>query len=222
MKAEYVDHMGSDLTVVNAARVSFSKHKEEMDEGDQKLISYLASHNHWTPFGHPQVQLRITAPVFVRTQCFKHKQGFVENEVSRRYVDDTPEFFMPEAWRGRPTNGAKQGSSADVIAELIHTEQDKEYNDDFSPAFFVEMHNQASLTLYEWLLASGVAPEQARMVLPQNMETSWYWTGSLAAYARFYKLRADPHAQKEIQDLAAMVGDIIAPLYPISWEALTK
>lgn len=222
MKVEYVDHMGSDLTVVNAARVSFDKHKEEFDESDTKLISYLSSHQHWTPFAHPTVQLRITAPVFIRTQCFKHKQGFVENEISRRYVNDEPSFFMPSAWRGAPTNGAKQGSADTIVTELSHTELDKEFNEDFSPTFFVEMHNEASLNLYNWLLHSGVAPEQARMVLPQSMYTSWYWTGSLAAYARFYKQRTDPHAQKEIQDLAVMVGDIIRPLFPVCWEALTK
>lgn len=229
MDVSYIDHMGSDLTVVNAARVSFDKHKtsEEANWNDEpgsdyRLVKYLATNAHWTPFAHPTIQLRMTAPVCIRTQCFKHKQGFVENEISRRYVDEAPEFFMPETWRGRPVNGAKQGSSDTVITELIHTEQDKEFNQDFSPAFFVAMHNEASLNMYEWLLASGVAPEQARMVLPQSMETSWYWTGSLAAYARFYKQRTDPHAQKEIQDLAAMVGDIIRPLFPVCWEALTK
>lgn len=209
MKAEYVNHMGTDLTVVNAARVSFDKHKEVFDEKDEKLIGYLASHGHWTPFGHPQLQLRMTAPVPIRTQCFKHKIGFVENEVSRRYVDDKPEFFFP-IFRARPIDGAKQGSRDEFPPNLNRCE---------------EVYNWALGTCekaYEILLAMDVAPEQARFVLPQSMMTSWYWTGSLLAYARFYNLRKDPHAQKEIQDLAAMVGEIVEPLFPVSWKALTS
>lgn len=206
MDVEYVDHMGSDLTVVNAARVSFNKHKEEFDESDSKLIKYLASHNHWTPAAHPQITLRMKAPVFIRTQCFKHKQGFVENEVSRRYVDDMPTFFYPSSWWGKPVGNAKQGSSEEEI---------KGYDDPY------DVLVKFCLTQYESMIEAGVAPEQARMVLPQSMYTEWYWTGSLAAYARFYKQRSDPHAQKEIQDLAQMVGDIIQPLFPVSWEALT-
>lgn len=217
MKVELVDKMGSDLTVVNAARVSFNKHKDFLEKDDLGLIRYLAKHKHWTPFGHPQIMLRMAAPVFIRTQCFKHKQGFVENEVSRRYVDSSPEFFYPDAWRGRPTNGAKQGSSDAVIASIddpthgfVKTEE--------AYATFVE----TAFDFYENLVKSGVAPEMARMVLPQSMMTEWYWTGSLAAYSRFYALRTDPHAQKEIQDLAEMVGNIIEPLFPYSWEALTR
>lgn len=211
MKVELVDKMGSDLTVVNAARVSFNKHKDFLEKDDLGLIRYLAKHKHWTPFGHPQVMLRMAAPVFIRTQCFKHKQGFVENEVSRRYVDSSTEFFYPDAWRGRPTNGAKQGSSDIVSAEL---QKDTEY--EYSQC--IDMLKD----FYEGMIRLGIAPEQARMVLPQSMMTEWYWTGSLAAYARFYGLRSDPHAQKEIQDLAEMVGNIIEPLFPYSWEALTR
>lgn len=226
MKVDYVNHMGDDLMVVNAARVSFAKEsdwerthydpvtgKEDVDlrilgDGDTKLIHYLANHGHWTPFGHPQITLRMKAPIFVRTQCFKHKVGFTENEVSRRYVDDEPEFFYPDEWRGKPVN-AKQGS--DGIIDL------HEIGLGGLPENIVETCRD----LYLDLLDAGIAPEQARMVLPQSMYTEWYWTGSLAAYARFYKQRSDSHAQKEIQDLAAMVGDIIEPLYPVSWAALT-
>lgn len=207
MKAEYVEHMGSDLMVVNAARVSFSKHSDEFKDSDEKLLRYLAANGHWTPFAHPQISLRLSAPVCIRTQCFKHKQGFVENEVSRRYVDDEPEFFYPSEWRNKPTNGAKQGSAG------VHNDTDS-WNDGARAAV------GACLALYNQMIAEGVAPEQARMVLPQNMITEWYWTGSLAAYARFYKQRTDPHAQKEIQDLATMVGEIIAPLFPVSWREL--
>lgn len=231
MNVDYVVHMGDDLMVANAARVSFAKHREEGDWEDKpgsdfRLINYLATHGHWTPFAHPQVTLRMKAPIFVRTQCFKHKQGFVENEVSRRYVDDEPEFFVPDAWRGRPTNGAKQGSSEEVITELAHEPHEEDLWGDFDvgfdPMWYIEHHHNACLNLYNWYIKSGVAPEQARMILPQSMYTQWYWTGSLAAYARFYKQRIDPHAQKEIQDLAKMVGDIIQPLFPVSWKALTN
>lgn len=208
MKVDYIDHMGSDLTVVNAARVSFNKETEEFREQDEKLLKYLASHGHWTPFAHPQITLRIKAPVFVRTQCFKHKVGFVENEVSRRYVDEDPEFFTPEEWRGAPSDGAKQGSSG-VVAK------------GFDIAMY-QVHLKASTDYYKWMLSVGIAPEQARMLLPQSMYTEWYWTGSLMAYARFFNQRIDPHAQKEIRDLAEMIGDIIEPLFPVSWRYLVE
>jgi len=229
---EYVAHMGSDLMVCNAARVSFAKETDwEVDkaaadrlaasgspvpvselvmlsEKDQKLIRYLAKHNHWTPFAHPQITLRIKAPISVRTQFFKHKQGFVENEISRRYVSYTPEFYTPK-WRGKPTNGAKQGSE-DFIQLSIMDEKN------FLDAV------QHCINSYDRLLENGVAPEQARFVLPQGMYTEWYWTGSLAAYARFYKQRIDPHAQWEIRQYAEAVGNIIKPLFPYSWESLTS
>jgi len=207
MHAEYVDHMGTDLTVVNAARVSFDKHSTELTDGDAKLINYLARHKHWTPFGHPMITLRLKAPVFVRTQLFKHKVGFTENEVSRRYVDSEPEFYMPAVWRGRPKNGMKQGSDDQEI--LIAEDRAKEVYD-------------FCLNHYHGMLADGVAPEQARMVLPQSMYTEWYWTGSLAAYARMCGLRLDPHAQAETREIAQMCADIIQPLFPVSWEALMK
>lgn len=218
MEAQLVDKMGSDLTVANAARVSFNKHKETFDASDAKLIKYLASHNHWTPFAHPQLTLRVKAPVCIRTQCFKHKQGFVENEVSRRYVDDPPEFFWPDTWRGRPVH-SKQGSSDVAIEEITFYGTVETWKG--HPNSLYGAHLDACEAFYYSLIKAGVAPEQARMVLPQSMYTEWYWTGSLAAYARFYKLRNDPHAQKEIQDLAVMIGEIIQPLFPVSWEALS-
>jgi thymidylate synthase (FAD) len=212
MKAEYIDHMGSDLTVVNAARVSFDKEScwREVGEpsllypNDEKLIGYLARHNHWTPFGHCVVTLRETVPIFVARQRFKHTIGFTYNEVSRRYVDDEPKFFHPIAWRSRAKN-KKQGSS-DEEADIGRLD----YN------LFLE----TCKGFYNGLLSKGVAPEQARMVLPQSMYTSYYVTGSLAAWIRAYKLRSDPHAQKEIQDLAHMWNEIINPLFPHSWKAL--
>jgi thymidylate synthase (FAD) len=217
-----VDYMGSDLTVVNAARVSFNKESDwdsdpnwtgyrehKLSEKDQKLISYLAKHKHWTPFAHPQITLRIKAPIFIRTQLFKHKVGFVENEVSRRYVSDTPEIYCPQ-WRSKPTNGAKQGSEDFVNSELVNS-----YNTDW------ERIAKPALEVYHKLIAEGVAPEQARSVLPQGTYTEWWWTGSLSAYARVYAQRIDPHAQWEVRQYAQAIYDIIQPLYPVSWKALT-
>jgi len=225
-----VDHMGSDLTVANAARVSFDSESKwgQIDghghgvlaERDVKLIRYLAKHNHWTPFAHPQITLRIKAPVSIRTQCFKHKQGFVENEISRRYVDNPPEFYHPK-WRHRPEGNAKQGS--DGWLECVDGGGETSGGFATHPLYesYKHLMNNA-LRTYEELLASNVAPEQARFCLPQGMYTEWYWTGSLAAYARFYKQRIDEHAQWEIQQYAEAVGKIIQPLFPISWNELTK
>lgn len=209
MKVDYVTHSGDDLLVANSARVSFNKHKTQFDQGDANLIAFLARNNHWTPFSHPSITLRMKAPIFIRTQCFKHKIGFVENEISRRYVDDEPEFFWPTEWRGRPTESAKQGSSVPLVTAKPAIDYD------------YEIFIKKALEVYNEMLSDGVAPEQARMVLPQSMYTEWYWTGSLASYARFFRQRIDPHAQKEIQELAAMVGEIIEPLFPVSWKVLT-
>lgn len=229
MKAEYIDHMGSDLRIVDAARVSFDKTSEweetefqegfqqfpsieySLKEGDQKLVGYLASHNHWTPFSHPMITLRETVPIFVARQRFKHKVGFTENEVSRRYVSDDPEFFTPTSWRGKPTQGAKQGSSDDLPEAKQRT-----YN------ICLRRHHEDCLDLYRSMMDDGIAPEQARMVLPQSMYTSYYVTGSLAAFANAYKLRADAHAQKEIQELAMQWAAIIEPLFPVGWSKLTS
>jgi thymidylate synthase (FAD) len=229
----FVSHMGDDLMVVNAARVSFNKKSsfeyevEEVPEKnggviryqrgsaklgnkDEKLITYLAKHKHWTPFAHPQITLHIKAPISIRTQLFKHKQGFVENEVSRRYVKDEPDYYIPE-WRSAPTNGAKQGSE-DFIQDLIVEDFDRAYNRVALDA----------IDTYNLLLREGVAPEQARFVLPQGTYTEWWWTGSLAAYARVYSLRSDPHAQWEVREYAAAISKLIEPLFPVSWRALTQ
>jgi len=222
---DLIDHMGSDLMVVNAARVSFNKESDwdgerhwsgridnkRLSEKDVKLISYLARHKHWTPFAHPQITLRIKAPIFVRTQLFKHKVGMVENEVSRRYVTDTPDFYIP-TWRSAPTDGAKQGSSDFITDSSIEINLNSQYNSILKEA----------LITYENLLEQGVAPEQARAVLPQGTYTEWWWTGSLAAYARIYAQRIDAHAQWEVRQYAKAIGDCISPIFPISWEALTK
>lgn len=212
--AEYIDHLGSDLTVVNSARVSFNKESAfdtfgQLPPGDDRLIAYLAKHQHFTPFTHPQITLRETVPIFVARQRFKHVVGFTYNEVSRRYVDDTPAFFFPELWRNRPEGSMKQGSGD------VHPQSSA-----WQVAYVAQVND--AVELYEQMIADGIAPEQARMVLPQSMLTSYYVTGSLAAFARAYQLRSDPHAQIEIQGLAQQWDDIIAPLYPVSWLALTR
>lgn len=209
MSVEYVDHMGSDLSVVNAARVSFGKVKTTMAEGDVKLINYLAKHNHWTPFAHAFVSLRIKAPIFVARQMVKHQVGLAWNEVSRRYVDDEPEFWFPKEYRGRPEN-MKQGSSG-----VITNDQP-----DFKLAAIVRWTAARCLDTYNDMLKCGVAPEQARMVLPQNTMTEWIWSGSLAAFSRVCKLRLDPHAQLESQELAGGIKAVVEPLFPVSFNAL--
>lgn len=223
MKINYIDHMGSDLRVVNAARVSFDKVStwekvsdndpfeaaiiNVLSEKDAKLIRYLAKHKHWTPFGHCQATFRIKAPIFVARQLGKHQVGMVWNEVSRRYVDNEPEFYEPEVWRKRADN-VKQGSS------------DEEFHD--GDLVWLDNHVKGLKTIYLKLVDKGCCPEQARMVLPQSMYTEWYWTGSLAAWARVCHLRLDRHTQKETQDVAKMLDKEMEKLYPISWKALME
>ena len=214
---QYVAHMGDDLMVVNAARVSFNKMSEMGDDNrlnpkDEKLIRYLAKHNHWTPFAHPQITLRIKAPISIRTQLFKHKVGFVENEVSRRYVKDEPEYYMPN-WRSAPTDGAKQGSSG------FMDKTDHPVNRMLRDADYQQVCRMAIIR-YNTMIDEGVAPEQARFILPQGMYTEWWWTGSLSAYARVYRQRSDPHAQWEVRQYADAISAIIEPLFPVSWKVL--
>lgn len=240
MSVQLVDHMGSDLTVVNAARVSFDKESvwvrectqgaylgkhphdgEEMydtivgaphlSDKDAKLINYLAKHNHWSPFAHTSIQLRVKAPIFVARQLVKHQVGGVWNEVSRRYVDSEPEFWFPEVWRGRPVN-AKQGSSGTVEITPSGTELGGFWMPDDVVRLCLEQYNN--------LLSQGVAPEQARMILPQNMMTEWYWTGSLMFFARVCRERLSPGAQLETREVAERIAEIVAPLFPASWSAL--
>lgn len=215
MRVDYVDHMGSDLSVVNAARVSFDKESEwdhhdyghpVLSERDNKLIAYLASHNHWSPFAHTSVQLRVKAPIFVARQLVKHQVGGVWNEVSRRYVDSEPEFWFPDQWRGRPEGSMKQGSSGLADPSAAHRAQ--------------KVVEDALATYEHMLYHDGVAPEQARMILPQNMMTEWYWTGSLMFWARVCKQRLDPHAQQETREVAVGISQICQGLFPRSWIAL--
>tara|TARA_R110001606_G_scaffold89246_2_gene200669 strand:+ start:2327 stop:2971 length:645 start_codon:yes stop_codon:yes gene_type:complete len=208
--ATYIDHMGSDLSVANAARVSFGK-TSEMEENtwgpptlkdkDAKLINYLASHGHISPFGHCFASFHVKAPVFVARQLVKHK--FLRwNEISRRYVDDEPEFYEPEFWRGRSVD-KKQGSEGQMIIML-----DQE----------LQWHRQ--MTTYKNLLADGVAPEMARMVLPQSMMTEWYWSGSLDAFADMCRLRCATDTQAETQKVAWDISLKMEELFPVSWVAL--
>ena len=209
MQVDYVDHMGSDVNVVNAARCSFAKEVKEFDlEKDTKLINYLAKHNHFTPLAHTSVTIRVKAPIFMARQFVKHQIGLVWNEESRRYIDDEPEFYIPNELRGRPVN-AKQGSNGVLESSELFTDM-------------IVSESSRCLDLYKRLLEGNVAPEQGRMVLPQNTMTNWMWTGSLVAFARVVKLRTDSHAQQEAQELAKLINDVVAPLYPVSWKALTE
>ena len=213
MKVELIDHMGSDLSVVNAARVSFSKTSEwdsvpevgpvegYLKMGDERLIKYLAKHDHWSPFGHASMQFHVKAPIFVARQLVKHQVGLVWNEVSRRYVDSEVEFYEPTEWRLAAEN-KKQGSSDETIK--------------FSVAPTHEWCKQT----YQNLLNAGVAPEMARMVLPQSMYTEWYWSGTLYAFARVCNLRCKPDAQVETQMVADQIDVLAKELFPNSWEAL--
>ena len=208
MYAELIRSSGDDLAVVNAARVSFAKETSEFTEKDTKLIQYLARHNHWTPFSHVTATFRCAAPIFVARQLFKHKVGLVENEVSRRYVSSEPQFYQPEKWRGAPKD-AKQGSSG-VVAEQGYCYS---YHDDVL---------RIAMAAYLSILDRGVAPEQARMVLPQSMMTEWIWTGSLSAFARVCKLRMSDDAQAETSVIANDIFNQLSGIAPVSWLALNE
>lgn len=255
--AEYIDHMGTDKSVVNAARLSFGVDavkpaNQPLTEGDIGLIQFLAhglrssdresiiaqieggvanllipdypeqtkewalqlynqirrQATHWTPFAHTAISIRMKAPIPIRTQCFKHKQGFVENEESRRYISCTPEIFIPE-FREKPEGSIKQGSGG-------------EHPDNSKWQTFYTLHTQQAVRMYEDMLKANIAPEQARFVLPQGAMVNWLWTGNLMAFANFYNKRSDPHAQGEIQELAELVKQVVEPLFPVSWAALTR
>jgi len=213
IEVTYIDHMGSDLSVVNAARVSFNKksdwlprvhngEKKALSQKDIKLIRYLANHKHTSPFGHAFASFHVKAPVFVARQLVKHK--FLRwNEVSRRYVDEEPEFYVPDQWRGR-SEDKKQGSDGVIDSDPMNTK-----------GFYAMIKNE-----YALLLQAGVAPEQARMVLPQSMMTEWYWSGSLDAFADMCRLRNAPDSQQESREVAAYISDKMMELFPVSWAAL--
>lgn len=204
----YENHMGSDLSVVNAARVSFDKWHTEFTDDDARLIAYLVKHNHWSPLAHNSVQLRIKAPIFLARQLVKHSVGLVWNEVSRRYVDDEPEFYIPDVLHNRPDGNIKQGSG--------------NIRQDSMSIGTLERATEQMANTYKWLIDAGVAPEEARMILPLNTMTEWLWTGSVAAFGRVCKQRLDSHAQLAAQECARMISDTIRPLFPITWKEITK
>lgn len=216
IQVSYIDHSGSDLSIVNAARVSFDKEsfwneneQNNLFPADAKLINYLAKHKHFSPFNHCFLTLRIKAPIFVARQLVKHK--FMPwNEVSRRYVDSEPEFYIPEKWRARADN-VKQGSSEEYIQVLEE--------DGYDPGFHT---TYCANEVYKALLKKKVCPEQARMVLPLNTMTEWIWSGTLGAYADMLHLRLDPHTQYESRVVAEKVRDIIEPLFPVGLKALLE
>jgi thymidylate synthase (FAD) len=233
--ATYIDHMGSDLSVVNAARVSFGKKsdwefsalREGLLERDAKLINYLAKHKHISPFGHAFASFHVKAPIFVARQLVKHK--FLRwNEISRRYVDDKPEFYVPDVWRGR-SEDKKQGSSDEVVDMLYwivadpelsiegHTEYD---NVSDTPSRWSSYVNARALDLYNAMLNSDVAPEMARMTLPQSTMTEWYWSGSLDAFADMCRLRCKEDTQYESRLVADQISAKMSELFPVSWDAL--
>jgi thymidylate synthase (FAD) len=222
MEVTYIDHMGNDLSVINAARVSFGKRSVELGydqieidgyqrtiphicSKDERLLRYLALHNHWTPFAHTAITFHITAPLFIARQLGKHQVGLVWNEISRRYVDDEPTLYSPEnnMWRMR-ADDKKQGSSD----KTVH------YN--------ISAAHKFALQCYDNMLRSGIAPEQARMVLPQSMYTEWYWTGSLAAFHRVCTQRIANSSQKETHEVAYQISERCGKLFPISWRNLIE
>jgi thymidylate synthase (FAD) len=223
ISVELIDYMGNDLSVVNAARVSFAKESDwevvqnekgspevtiTLKESDKKLIKYLAEHNHWSPFSHAFASFRIKAPIFVARQLVKHTVGLAWNEVSRRYVDNEPEFYLPEYWRKR-AESVKQGSSDEEVIEKCVK----------STAWEV---SENALEAYWDLLNWDVCPEQARMILPQNTMTEWIWSGSLYAFARVCNLRLDSHTQRETQEVAKLIDKAMKEIFPVSWEVLVK
>lgn len=214
---DYVDHFGDDLRVANVARVSFDNWKEEFDERDAKLINYLASHEHTSPFRHTAVSVRCYAPVFLARQLQKHCVGLSWNEVSRRYVDTGIEFYVPDSWRSRPVDGIKQGSGETEIKWLEPMDSEggmQEVKEEYSDLMYY------CESVYERMLKNGIAPEMARMVLPQSMMVSWVWTGSLQAFYHVWRLRSGEGAQVEAKEFAQLLDDVISPLFPVSWRAL--
>lgn len=209
MNVEYIHHCGDDLTVANAARVSFHKHHDALTVGDTGLIKYLANHKHFSPFNHCFVTFRVKAPIFVARQLVKHEY-MPWNEVSRRYVDEEPELYNPEEWRGRAEN-KKQGSGPPLAEE-------EQVDIDFARIEAEIM----SVGFYQYLLEKGVAPEQARMVLPQNLYTEWYWSGSLKAFAKMCLLRCTEDTQKETRYIANIISNKMGVLFPVSWAALRE
>lgn len=228
ISVDFIDSMGDDLRVVNAARVSHDKESKwenvpfemadprpdgtfptRLSDKDAKLIKYLVEHNHWTPFAHCFASFCIKAPIFVARQLVKHQVGLAWNEVSRRYVDTEPEFWFPKVWRERPESNIKQGSGGAMPEQELWGQSAHE-------------HCENLLAWYRHAIKCGVAPEQARMILPLTTMTQWYWSGSLAAFARVCNLRLDPHAQEEAREVADHIDKHMRGIFPVSWRELVK
>lgn len=209
IKVELVDHMGDDLRVANVARVSFDNWKETWDNKDERLVNYLAKHEHTSPFRHTAITVRCTAPIYIARQLGKHQVGMSWNEVSRRYVDSDFTFHLPDSIRSRPDDSIKQGSAGE------HPKND---------FWLINMsiHHDNCLRMYDRMVADGVAPEQARAILPQSMDTTWVWTGSLMAFWHMCRLRLDGHAQVEAQQFAQQMEEIVEPLFPVSWKSFKE
>jgi len=216
MLVKLITHMGSDLSVVNSARVSFDKVHETFDtDKDTRLIKYLARHGHWSPFAHGSMQFRIKAPIFVARQLVKHQVGLAWNEISRRYVDTEPEFYVPAVWRGKADN-KKQGSSDEEIDINPEYDSGRRMLDPY------QIRLSSIVKTYKHLLKLGVCPEQARMILPMSMMTEWYWSGSLFAFSRVCNQRCKADAQKETQEIARGIDKHARELFPVSWAELRK
>jgi thymidylate synthase (FAD) len=205
MKVELIDSAGGDLSAVNSARVSFAKEVADMDTKDVGLIRYLAKHRHDTPFRHNFIQLRCSVPLFLARQLMKHQAGLTWNEESRRYIDSAPEFYMPTEWRKRPDGSIKQGSGEGFVRGWKNPYRES---------------MKAITKMYKDMIADGVAPEQARMVLPQSMMVNFIWSGNLLAFYHVYNLRSGNGAQEEAKVFAQLLKDAILPEFPISWQAL--
>jgi thymidylate synthase (FAD) len=206
---ELLGTFGTDLDVANAARVSMGKQSAEFTDRDARLIRYLATHQHWTPFGQVQARFRLAMPIFLARQWFRHTVGFTRNETSRRYVDEPPFFWRPAAWRERPGGSIKQGSGEPLPPGVQQTCFD-----------LLDAAEEAAARAYLMLLDQNVAPEQARCVLPQSMLTVFVETASLYAYARLWGLRIAEDAQKDLLPFAVATRDLLLPHFPVSIEAL--
>lgn len=211
ISVQYVSHMGDDLLIANAARVSFGKWKEELDDGDVRLLRYLASHEHTSPFRHTSIMLRCKVPVFLARQLAKHQAGFSWNEISRRYVDSGFEFYYPRTWHTRPEGNIKQGSGEELCVD----------DQNFCDELLVDLTVYAEQT-YRRLLRCGVAPEEARMVLPQNMMVEYVWTGNLLSWFHLYRLRSNTGAQLIAQEFAELVNAEVSKLFPHAWNILIQ
>lgn len=220
IKVELIDAMGDDLRVANVARVSFAKWKEEFDDKDARLIDYLAAHEHLSPFRHTGISLRCKAPVFLSRQLGKHQAGLSWNEVSRRYVDVGIEFFVPDSWRSRPDDGIKQGSGGGEIDEYTGEDQHGWYGGSIKSDYQYAL--EVCKGAYDTMIEHGVAPEMARMVLPQSMMVDWVWTGNLLSFFHVYRLRSGGGAQQEAKDFAEKLKQVVQPIFPHSWKALEE